>query len=347
MCASVTTMKAVGLTRYLPIDHPESLLDLVVDKPTATGRDLLVKVIAISVNPVDTKVRKPKNLVEETPKILGWDVAGIVEAVGPDCTLFKPGDEVYYAGSLIRQGGNSEFHLVDERIVGRKPQNLSFAEAAALPLTAITAWEALFDRMGISEDKAVNEGKSLLIIGAAGGVGSIAIQLAKQVGLTVIGTASRPETVDWVTSLGADHTINHHEVLQPQLQALGFANVPYIFCLNALETHWAGIAESIAPQGVVCAIDDPTSTLDLTLLKRKSVTFVWEFMFTRSMFQTEDMIAQHVLLNRVADAVEQGQLKTTLAQTIHPINAENLRRAHALLESNTMIGKLVLEGFES
>jgi zinc-binding alcohol dehydrogenase family protein len=339
------TMKAVGLTRYLPIENPESLVDVVVEKPRATRRDLLVKVVAISVNPVDTKVRAPKDKVEEVPKILGWDVAGIVEEVGPNCSLFRPGDEVFYAGSIARQGGNSEYHLVDERIVGRKPASLTFAEAAALPLTSITAWEALFSRMLISHDPDTNEGKSLLIIGAAGGVGSIAIQLAKQAGLTVIGTASRSQTVDWVKSMGADYIINHHEPLLKQLQAIGFPSVPYIFCLNALEQHWAGISETVSPQGVVCAIDDPTSPLNLKLLKQKSVTFVWEFMFTRSIFETDDMIEQHLLLNRIADAVDQQKLKTTLTQVLGPISAENLRHAHKLLESNRTIGKVVLEGF--
>jgi len=339
------TMKAVGLTRYLPIDEPESLLDISVEKPRAAGRDLLVRVAAISVNPVDTKVRAPKDRIEPAPKILGWDVAGVVEETGSDCTLFRPGDEVYYAGSITRQGGNSEYHLVDERLVGRKPASLTFAEAAALPLTSITAWEALFTRMQIPQVPAANAGKALLIIGAAGGVGSIAIQLAKQVGLTVIGTASRPDTVAWVTSLGADFTINHHEALLPQLESIGFRSVPYIFCLNALEKHWTGISEAISPQGVVCAIDDPVSPLNLKLLKQKSVTFVWEFMFTRAIFETDDMIEQHHLLNRVADAVDQGKLKTTLTNVLGPISADTLRQAHRLLESNTTIGKVVLEGF--
>jgi NADPH2:quinone reductase len=341
------TMKAIGLTRYLPIDDPESLKDLIVEKPKAQGHDLLVKVVSISVNPVDTKVRAPKDKVEETPKILGWDVAGIVEEAGENCTLFRPGDEVFYAGSISRQGGNSEYHLVDERIVGHKPKSLNFSEAAALPLTSITAWEAMFDRMKISQEPKNNEGKSLLIIGAAGGVGSIAIQLAKNAGLIVIGSASRPETVEWVTSMGADHTVNHHKPLLPQLQDLGFSNVPYIFCLNALENHWPSISEVVAPQGVVCAIDDPKSPLDLTLLKRKSVTFVWEFMFTRPLFKTEDMIEQHHLLNRIAVAVDKGTLKTTLTQRLEPISANNLRRAHKILESNQMAGKLVLEHFGS
>ncbi|WP_026693081.1 zinc-binding alcohol dehydrogenase family protein [Peribacillus kribbensis] len=338
-------MKAVGLTHYLPIEDPKSLEDITVEKPQAAGRDLLVKIKAISVNPVDTKVRSPKDGAEDTPKILGWDAAGVVEETGPDCTLFQPGDEVFYAGSIARQGTNSEYHLVDERIVGRKPASLNFAEAAALPLTSITAWEALFTRMQVSQNPDDNKGKALLIIGAAGGVGSIAVQLAKEAGLTVIGTASRKETVDWVTSLGADYTINHHESLLPQLEELGIHSVPYIFCLNALEKHWTGISEVISPQGAVCAIDDPSTPLDLTLLKRKSVTFVWEFMFTRSLFETEDIIEQHLLLNRIAEAVDNQKLRTTLTNVLGPVSAENLREAHKLLESNKTIGKIVLEGF--
>lgn len=342
----MTTMKAVGLYRYLPIEQEDSLVDLIVDKPAPTGRDLLVQVRAVSVNPVDTKVRSPKEQVETTPKILGYDVAGIVVETGPESTLFQPGDEVYYAGSIARQGGNSEYHLVDERIVGRKPASLDFAEAAALPLTSITAWEALFDRMGVSQDPVVNQGKALLIIGAAGGVGSIAIQLAKIAGLTVIGTASRPETSDWVRSLGADHIIDHRQELAPQMQALGYATVPYIFCLNALDQHWAGISEIIAPTGTVCAIDDPKVPLDLRLLKRKSATFVWEFMFTRPVYETDDMIEQHRLLNQIAAYVEQGRVKTTMTTRLTPIHAATLRQAHAQLESNTTIGKLVIESFE-
>ena len=215
-------MKAVGLYRYLPLDHPESLLDLDVPAPTATGRDLLVEVKAVSVNPVDYKMRSPKDQVETTPRVLGWDVAGVVRAVGPDVSLFAAGDAVYYAGARMRQGGNSELHLVDERIVGHKPAKLSFAEAAALPLTAITAWELLFDRLGVSRDKSREAGKSLLVTGAAGGVGSILVQLARQLtGLTVIATASRPETADWVKALGAHHVIDHSKPLDQEIQRLG------------------------------------------------------------------------------------------------------------------------------
>ena len=288
----MTQMKGIGLYRYLPIDDPESLQDVTVEKPVPQGRDLLVNVKAVSVNPVDAKVRLPKDRTEASPRVLGWDAAGVVEAVGGDCTLFKPGDEVYYAGSIARAGSNSEFQLVDERIVGRKPNNLDFAEAAALPLTAITAWEGLFDRLAVPQDRERNAGKTLLIIGAAGGVGSIATQIAKDAGLTVIGTASRPESAQWARDQGADHIIDHHQPFAAQLQQLGFAHVDYIFCLNLTELHWANMAEAIAPQGKICSIVETDELLNLTLLKNKSVTFAWELMFTRALYQTPDMIEQ-------------------------------------------------------
>src|SRR5579884_2919188 len=247
-------MKAVGFYRSLPIEHEESLIDLEIEKPTPTGRDLLVQVKAVSVNPTDVKARVARSQAEETPQILGRDVAGIVAEVGAECSLFRPGDEVYYAGSNVRPGGNSEFHLVDERIVGHKPRSLNFAQAAALPLTTITAWEALYDRLGISRDPAVNSGKTILIIGAAGGVGSIATQLARLAGLTVIGTASRPESVRWTKEHGSTYTINHMQDFGPQLQELGFPLVDYIFCLNSHEQHWDAIMNVIAPQGKICTI---------------------------------------------------------------------------------------------
>ncbi|WP_068621339.1 zinc-binding alcohol dehydrogenase family protein [Paenibacillus tuaregi] len=338
-------MKAVGLFQYLPIEDPNSLIDAEIEKPVPTGRDLLVKVKAVSVNPVDTKVRAPKARTESELKVLGWDVAGVVEQVGPDSTLFQPGDEVFYAGSIVRQGGNSEFHLVDERIVGMKPASVDFAEAAALPLTAITAWEGLYDRLGVSPDKSVNSGKTILIIGAAGGVGSIAVQLARHAGLTVIGTASRPDSTAWVKEQGADYVINHYDPFMPQLQANGLGQVDYILCLNHTEQHWKGMAEAIAPQGKICSIVETKESLDLTLLMNKSATFVWEFMFTRSSYQTADMIEQHNLLNEIARLVDQGIIRTTVAQKLAPINAENLRKAHALLETGRTVGKIVLEQF--
>lgn len=339
------TMKAVGFYKYFPIEHPESLLDITLNKPVAVGSDLLVRVKAVSVNPVDVIVRAPKDTVEDKPKVIGWDVAGVVEQTGPDCKIFKPGDEVYYAGSYIRDGGNSEFHLVDERIVGKKPDSLDYAEAAALPLTTITAWEALFDRLGIPSDTERNRGKSLLIIGAAGGVGSIAIQLAKWAGLTVIGTASRPESSEWIHRMGADHSINHRQPLLPQLQSMGHEHVHYIFNLSSTDVYWNQMVESIAPQGKICGIVDASGPIDLTQLKFKSATFVWEMMFTRPIFQTEDQIEQHKLLNRVAEMVDAGILQTTLTKRLEPFNAITMRRAHAIVESGSSIGKVVVEHF--
>ena len=338
-------MKAVALTRYLPISNPESLIDIELDKPAPTGRDLLVKIEAISVNPVDTKVRAPKDKVEETPRVLGWDAAGVVEAVGPDATLFRPGDPVYYAGSVTRQGANSEFHLVDERIVGAKPKSLDFTHAAALPLTTITAWEALFERLGVSPQGA-DEGKSVLVIGGAGGVGSIGIQLAKKVAkLTVIATASRPESAKWATELGADHIVNHFDDIPKQLKAIGFENVDYVLIFNDTDKHFPAAAEVIKPQGGICTIVENSRPLQVELLKSKSAAFHWEFMFTRSMFGTPDMIEQHKLLSEVARLIDAGTLTTTLGRNLGKIDAANLREAHRLLEEGRSIGKLVLTGF--
>ncbi|WP_020168289.1 MULTISPECIES: zinc-binding alcohol dehydrogenase family protein [Methylotenera] len=337
-------MKAVALTKYLPIDHPESLINVELEIPKPLSRDVLVKVQAIAVNPVDTKIRKPKDKVETTPKVLGWDAAGEVIAVGDAVTLFKVGDLVYYAGDVTRSGCNAEYQVMDERIVGRKPQSLNFEAAAALPLTAVTAWEALFDRLGIAQDAVKNKAKSILIIGGAGGVGSIAIQLAKKVaGLNVIATASRPETIDWVRNLGADHVVNHHQLQQEMVQL----NIQpdYILCNNNTDGYFETIAAIIKPQGKICSIVETTKPVNLDLLKSKSATFVWEFMFTRSMFKTDDMIAQHQILQRVAQLIDDGILMTTLNQVLSPINAENLRKAHAQLESGNTIGKLVLSGW--
>ena len=344
-------MKAVGAYRYLPLADPECLVDLYIEKPVPTGRDLLVKVKAISVNPADLGVREKNNYEEESPKILGWDVSGIVEEVGPECQLFKPGDEIFYAGSVTRPGGNSEFHLVDERIAGNKPKSLDFAQAAALPLTSITAWEGLFDRLGISHSVEENQNKSLLIIGAAGGVGSITTQLARLAGLTVIGTASRPESIQWAKDQGADFTINHNSHFSSQLKNIGFETVDYIFCLNDTVQHFANMAEAITPQGKICSIVPAdkaswTGSLDMDMLFSKSITFVWELMFTRSMYQTGDMIKQHDLLNKLADLIDNGKLKTTLTERIEPINAANLRLVHEKIETGRSIGKIVLENFQ-
>ncbi|OWA35954.1 NADPH:quinone reductase [Saccharibacillus sp. O16] len=339
------TMKAVALKEYLPIDHANSLLDVELPKPSPQGRDLLVRVKAVSVNPVDVKIRAPKERREEQPRVLGWDAAGIVEAVGEDVTLFQPGDEVYYAGSIKRPGSNSEFQLVDERIVGRKPHNLDWAEAAALPLTAITAWEALHDRLRIPQDPALNTGRTILIIGAAGGVGSIATQLANLAGLTVIGTASRQESADWARAHGAHEIISHYEDFAAQIAALGMEAPAYILCLNSTDKHWDNMANALAPQGAICSIVETEAPVELTRLKDKSGTFVWEFMFTRAMFETPDMIAQHELLNTIADRIEEGRITTTLTERLAPFEAATLREAHRKLESGSMIGKLVVEGF--
>jgi zinc-binding alcohol dehydrogenase family protein len=336
-------MKAVALKAYLPIQNPASLLDVNIDQPTPVGRELLIAVDAIAVNPVDTKVRAPKNKIETDFRVLGWDAVGRVVATGPDATLFKTGDKVYYAGSIARPGTNSEFHTVDERIVGRKPVSLNNAEAAALPLTAITAWEGLFDRLQIAQGKE-SKPKTLLIIGGAGGVGSIAIQLAKTLtNLNVIATASRSESVEWCKSLGADLVVDHSASLAEQLRAQNIQQVDYIFCLNNTDQHWQAMAEIIKPQGHICSIVELSGQVDLNLLKNKSVTFTWELMFTRSLFETDDMIEQHHLLNRVAELIDSGAIKTTLNQVLSPINAENLRFAHAQLESGRTIGKIVLE----
>jgi zinc-binding alcohol dehydrogenase family protein len=338
-------MKAIGLYKYLPIEDEQSLIDVQVDQPEASGKDLLVAVKAISVNPVDTKIRSPKDRSETTPRILGWDAAGEVIAVGSEVEHYAIGDEVYYAGDITRSGSNSEFQLVDERIVGKKPTSLSFAEAAALPLTSITAWEALFDRLGISSQG--NEaGKSILIIGGAGGVGSIAIQLASKVArLNVIATASRDESRDWCLKLGAALVINHRHSLVDELAVQNIPNVDYILCLNNTDQHWSAMTEIIVPQGSICSIVETTQPVELGLLKSKSVTFVWEMMFTRSMFQTPDMIEQQKLLNAVSELVDSGELVTTANQVIQPINAGNLRKAHAIIEQGSSIGKVVLENW--
>ena len=341
-------MKAIGLTHYLPITDPAALLDVELPQPQAGGRDLLVKVAAISVNPVDTKVRSQAAPAEANPRVLGWDAAGVVSAVGPDVTLFKVGDPVYYAGSILRPGANSEYHLVDERIVGRKPASLDFDQAAALPLTSITAWEALFDRLAISPSGA-HAGKSLLVIGGAGGVGSIAIQLARQLGeLTVIATASRPESAAWCRDLGAAHTIDHNGDIPAQLKAIGHAQVDYILCLNETDLHLPAMAEAVGPQGAICSIvriEQPVPAALMTQLFSKSARLAFELMFTRSSFQTADMIDQHHLLDAVAGLVDQGTLRTTLGENYGTINAANLRRAHATLEGRRAIGKIVLSGF--
>lgn len=337
-------MKAVAYFQNLPIDHPDALQDIDLPDPTPGPRDLLVEVRAISVNPVDTKIRRNAAPENGQPRVLGWDVSGVVKAVGQDVSLFQPGDEVFYAGALTRPGGNAELHLVDERIVGKRPQSLDFAKSAALPLTAITAWELLFDRLGIAEGQA-DQGQSLLVVGAAGGVGSILVQLARRLtGLTVIGTASRPETQAWVRELGAHHVIDHSQPLAAELKRIGLDSVTHVASLTQTDQHLEQLVEALAPQGKLALIDDPAG-LDVLKLKRKSISLHWEFMYTRSMFETADMIEQHKLLNRVSELIDQGVLKTTFGEHYGRIEAVNLKRAHALLESGKAKGKIVLEGF--
>lgn len=337
-------MKAVGYQKSLPIEDAQSLVDFDAVKPEPSGRDIRVAVKAVSVNPVDYKIRKRAEPAKGDYKVLGFDAAGIVDAVGPDATLFKPGDEVFYAGSNQRQGTNAEFHLVDERIVGKKPETLSFAEAAALPLTAITAWELLFDRLGATRGQSADS-RTLLVIGGAGGVGSILIQLARRLtGLTVIATATRPESQAWCLDLGAHAVIDHSQPLKGQIAALNRDPVAFVASLTFTDQHYKDVAELIAPQGRFGLIDDPAE-FDIGVFKAKAVSIHWELMFTRSTFQTADMDAQGQLLNEVSDLIDKGTLRTTLDQTFGVINADNLKRAHALLESGKSRGKIVLEGW--
>lgn len=353
-------MKAIGYYQSLPVSHPEALVDLELPEPTPGPRDLVVEVRAIAVNPVDTKLRANVAPPAGAPKVLGWDAAGVVVATGAAVEAYKPGDRVWYAGAIDRPGANSERHVVDERIVGRMPASLDFAQAAALPLTAITAWELLFDRLRIPRDGGA--GKRLLIVGAAGGVGSILTQLAaKLTQLEVIGTASRPETQAWVRALGAHHVVDHSAPLGPQLAALGLAGVDntalrvgraagqgaptvdYVASLTHTDKHYAQLVEALIPQGALALIDDPKS-FDIVPFKRKSLSVHWELMFTRSLFGTPDMAEQHRILAEVSALVDSGVLRTTIVEDYGPITAANLRRAHATVESGRSIGKIVLSG---
>ncbi|MGR9238331.1 zinc-binding alcohol dehydrogenase family protein [Rhizobium leguminosarum] len=337
-------MRAVAYKTPQPISAETSLIDVELPMPEAKGHDLLVEIKAVSVNPVDVKVRAHSAPPADELKVLGWDAAGIVKAIGADVTLFKPGDEVFYSGVISRPGSNAEFHLVDERIVGTKPKSLDFAAAAALPLTSITAYEALFDRLKV-QDAVSGAGRSILIIGGAGGVGSIAIQIARALtDLTVIATASRPETQDWVRELGAHHVVDHSKPIAPQVAALGIGAPGFIFSTTNTDSHIGDIVEAIAPQGRFALIDDP-KTLDIVPFKRKAVSVHWELMFTRPLYGTPDMIEQHKLLNRVSELVDGGKIRTTLSEIVGPINAANLKTAHAMVESGRMKGKAVLAGF--
>ncbi|MGB5281246.1 MAG: zinc-binding alcohol dehydrogenase family protein [Arenicellales bacterium] len=345
-------MKAIGYIKSLPISDPESLNDIELPQPIATGRDVLVKVKAIAVNPVDYKIRQRVS-PEDDYKVIGWDAVGEVVAAGEAVTQFKPGDAVYYAGDLNRQGSNAEYQLVDERIVGHKPKSLSDADAAALPLTTITAWELLFEHLDVKQQDPGSTNKSdevILVIGAAGGVGSILLQLANAItGATIIATASRESSQAWVKKLGADHVIDHTKPLQPQIEALiedkGIGQVTHIASLNGTESYFESYTELLAPFGKIAMIDDPGQPLDVMKLKPKSQSLHIEFMFARSMFNAADMDEQSKLLNRVADLVDQGYIQTTSGKNLGTINAENLRAAHEELESGKAIGKIVLEGF--
>jgi len=337
-------MKAVAYAQNLPIEHPESLLDVHLPDPVLGAHDLLVEVKAISVNPVDVKVRAHMAPEPGQPRVLGWDAAGVVRAVGSQVSLFQVGDRVWYAGALQRPGANSELHAVDERIVGHMPKSLDFDTAAALPLTAITAWELLFDRLQVLANHRPS-GQKLLVVGAAGGVGSILVQLARRLtGLTIIGTASRPTTQAWVEKMGAHHVIDHRQPLSQELQRLGIDQVDYVASLTHTEQHFPEIVASLAPQGKLALIDDPAA-LDIRLLKPKSISLHWEFMYTRSMFATDDQIRQHQLLNELARLVDAGLVKSTVTERLGTVNAAHLKQAHGLLERHAVMGKIVLAGF--
>jgi NADPH:quinone reductase len=338
-------MRAVGFNAPQPITAETSLIDIDLPMPEAAVRDLLVEIKAVSVNPVDTKVRASAPVEPGQHRVLGYDAAGVVKAVGSDVKLFKPGDEVYYAGAINRPGTNAQFHLVDERIVGFKPKTLSFEEAAALPLTAITAYETLFHRMKV-QDKVPGAWNAVLVIGGAGGVGSIAIQLLRELSdVTVIGTGSRPETQAWIKDLGAHHVLDHSKPLAKQLAELAIGAPGFVFSTTHTDQHIKDVLELIAPQGRFALIDDPKEAMDIRPFKSKALSIHWEMMFARPVWQTADMIEQHKLLNHVAELVDAGKIRTTLSETLGPINASNLKKAHAMIESNRTKGKLVLSGF--
>lgn len=336
-------MKAIGFRQSLPITENESFIAFETEKPVPTGFDLLVKIEAISVNPVDFKIRQntAKDTVLDTPKIIGWDAAGTVEAVGDKTSKFNVGDAVYYAGDITRSGSNAEYQLIDERIVGKKPKNLTIAEAAAIPLTGLTAYESLFDRIRVNPE--TDKGKSVLILAGAGGVGSIAIQLAKTIGkLTVIATASRPDSIQWCKDMGADYVVNHHN-LKEELEKIGHGQVNYILDFVDLEGYWETAAELIKPQGHIVSITGSSMPLNLNVLKNKSVTFSWEFMYTRSMFSTDDIERQHQILNHIADLLDAGTIKPTLKTTLQGFTVANLKKAHEMQESGKTIGKTVIQ----
>ncbi|THD08431.1 zinc-binding alcohol dehydrogenase family protein [Rhodanobacter lindaniclasticus] len=338
-------MKAVALTRYLPITDPQSLFDVELPTPVPGEHDLLVRVEAVSVNPVDTKLRAPKPQVETSPRVLGYDAAGVVEAAGSAVAGFKPGDRVYYAGDVTRPGSNAQYQLVDARLAALMPHNLDFADAAALPLVAVTAWELLFQRMPFDSEHG-GEDKSLLVIAGAGGVGSIAIQLARRAGFTVIATASRAESAEWCRAMGARHVVDHREPLAPQLAALGLPQIDAALNLADTDAYWDELGALLAPQGHVGLIVEPKGALNIgDPYKAKCIGIHWEFMFARARFKTADRAEQGRILARVAELVNAGELKGIRRETLQPINATNLREAHRRLESGGSIGKLTLAGW--
>ena len=335
-------MTAIGFSEHLDIKDPKSLFEFETPKPTPKGHDLLVKVNAVSVNPVDVGVRRSGHGKLSKPKIIGWDACGIVEKVGSQVSLFSPGDRVYYAGSFKRSGSNSEYQLVDERIVGNAPKSLTDAQAAAMPLTSLTAYEALFEQLSLSQDKTSNEGKTILIINGAGGVGSVATQLASNAGLTVIATASRPESINWVKSHGATDVVNHRKNLVNEVHKLGYKYVDYILELKDIDSHWKEMCELIKPEGAIVSITENRRPINLRLLTPKKAIFAWEWMYTKSYYHTPDMQSQHDILNKIATLIDNSELQCTLTQSLSPINADNLREAHNLVENGHMIGKVVV-----
>lgn len=342
-------MKAIGFKKHLKIDDHESLIDFEMKKPTAKGHDLLVKVNAVSVNPVDIGVRKGGHSVLKTPKVIGWDACGVVEEVGSKVSLFKPGDRVFYAGSFIRSGSDGEYQLVDERIVGHAPETLKDNEAAAMPLTSLTAYEALFEQMDLTwnQENKNNQHKTILIINGAGGVGSVATQLAHLAGLTVIATASRPDSIKWTQDHGADYVVNHREDLVKQVRKLGFKYVDYILELKDLDGHWKEMCELIKPEGHIVSITENHRPINLRLLTKKKAHFSWEWMYTKSYYQTDDMITQHDILDKIAQMLDSGKLRCTMTKSLTPLNATNLRKAHKLVESGHMTGKVVVSDWEN
>lgn len=340
-------MKAIGFTQHLDINDPKSLFEFEKPIPSPKGHDLLVKINAVSVNPVDIGVRRSGRKKLMTPKIIGWDACGIVEKVGTHVSLFKPGDRVFYAGSFKRPGSNSEYQLVDERIVGHAPKTLSDDEAAAMPLKSLTAYEALFEQLSLPTTSSKNKDKTLLIINGAGGVGSVATQLAANAGLTVIASASRPESIKWVKAHGAKYTVNHRNNLVDEVRKLGHKYVDYILELRDIDSHWKEMCELIKPEGTITSITENRRPINLRLLTPKKATFAWEWMYTKSYYHTDNMQTQHIILDKIAQLLDEGKLKGTLTQSLSPLNADNLRKAHSLVESGHMIGKVVVSKWEN